>query len=127
MSSVILLLSDLNLNRNKRTDFLRTLNMKFHEKPSGGTGIVACGRTDRHDEASRLFAFRTHPDIIVIVVIFVIIILIATRIVQLARTGCIAVAGWAFVVILRKVILAALSHGCTLCMPTGIEYNVHFK
>jgi len=54
MSSVVLFLSDLNLNRNKRTDFLRTLNMKFHEKLSGGTRIVACGWTDRRDEASIL-------------------------------------------------------------------------
>jgi hypothetical protein len=45
MSNVVLFLFNLNLNCNKRTDFLRTLNMKFHEKLSGGTRIGGV-RTD---------------------------------------------------------------------------------
>jgi len=54
MSSVVLFLSDLNLSRNKRTDFLRTLNVEFHEKLFSGNRIVACGLSDQHDEASIL-------------------------------------------------------------------------
>jgi len=30
--------------------------IKFHENPSGGNGVVPCGRTDIHDEANSRFS-----------------------------------------------------------------------
>ena len=39
----------------------KSSNIKFHENPSGGSGVVPCGRTERHDEAnSRFSQFREH-------------------------------------------------------------------
>jgi len=37
--------------------FEKTLNIKFHENPSSGRQVVPCGRTDRHDEANRVWQF----------------------------------------------------------------------
>jgi hypothetical protein len=31
--------------------------IKFHESPSSGSRLVACGRTDRHDEANSRFSW----------------------------------------------------------------------
>jgi len=38
------------------TDFLKTLKYQIRESPSGGSRIVACGRTDRHDKANSRFS-----------------------------------------------------------------------
>jgi len=39
------------LKINFRDNFLKKcLNVKFHENPSGGSRVVACGRKDGHDE-----------------------------------------------------------------------------
>jgi hypothetical protein len=38
-------------------------NIKFHENPSSGSRSVACGRTDRHDEANiRFCSFANAPE-----------------------------------------------------------------
>jgi len=31
-------------------------NIKFHENPSGGSRVVQCGKTDRHDETNSRFS-----------------------------------------------------------------------
>jgi hypothetical protein len=36
--------------------FEKFSNIKFHENPSSGSGVVPCERTDRRDEAFRNFA-----------------------------------------------------------------------
>jgi len=36
--------------------FEKYSNIKFHENPSSGSRVVPCGRTDRHEPNSRLFA-----------------------------------------------------------------------
>ena len=38
-----------------RRIFEKYCNIKFHENPSSGSRVVPHGRTDRHDEANRLF------------------------------------------------------------------------
>jgi hypothetical protein len=35
-----------------RQIFEKSTNIKFHENPSCGSRVVACGRTDGHDEAN---------------------------------------------------------------------------
>jgi hypothetical protein len=41
-----------------RQSFENHSNIKFHENPSSGSGVVPCGRTDGHGEAkSRLSQF----------------------------------------------------------------------
>jgi len=39
-----------------RQIFEKSSNMKFHENSSSGSGVVPCGRTDRHDEANSCFS-----------------------------------------------------------------------
>jgi len=39
-----------------RQIFQKCKNIKFHENPSSGSRVVACGRTDRHDEVNSNFS-----------------------------------------------------------------------
>ena len=41
-----------------REDFEKSSNIKFHENPSGGSRVVPCGQTDRHDEANIRFSHK---------------------------------------------------------------------
>ena len=36
-------------------NFEKYLDIKFHESPSSGSGVVLCGLTDGHDEADSRF------------------------------------------------------------------------
>jgi len=38
-----------------RQNFGKAPNIKFNDNLSGGSLVVPCGRTDRHDEANSLF------------------------------------------------------------------------
>jgi len=38
-----------------RLIFEKYSNIKFHENPPSGSGVVPCGRTDGHNEANRRF------------------------------------------------------------------------
>ena len=45
-----------------RLIFKKCSNIKFHENPSIGSGVVPCGRTDGHNEAnSRFHKFAKEP------------------------------------------------------------------
>jgi len=37
-------------------NFEKYSNIKFHDNPSSGNRVVACGQTDRHDEANSSFS-----------------------------------------------------------------------
>ena len=34
----------------------KNLNIEFHQKPSSGSRVVPCGRTDGHDETNSRFS-----------------------------------------------------------------------
>jgi hypothetical protein len=44
-----------------RQIFEKSSNIKFHENPSSGSRVVACGRKDRHDEAVTFRNFANAP------------------------------------------------------------------
>ena len=43
-------------NENSRQFFEEYSDVKFDENPSGGSRVVPCGETDKHDEANSHFS-----------------------------------------------------------------------
>jgi len=48
--------SDINETRISRQLFEKYSNIKFNENSSGGSRIIPCGRTERHDKANSRFS-----------------------------------------------------------------------
>jgi len=47
---------DFNGNLNTFGTFSKNTETDFHENSSGGSLVLSCGRTDRHDESKSLFS-----------------------------------------------------------------------